>query len=35
MIAAAGFHLLDSGRRSDLPDDVYSRAKTPMGQKHR
>ncbi|GAB6096404.1 tRNA (adenosine(37)-N6)-threonylcarbamoyltransferase complex transferase subunit TsaD [Desulfatiferula olefinivorans] len=35
MIAAAGFHQLESGRRSDLPDDVYSRAKTPMGQKHR
>lgn len=35
MVAAAGFHYLNEGRVSDLTDDVYSRAKSPPGQKHR
>ncbi len=35
MIAAAGFHYLNDGRVSDITDDVYSRAKSPPGQKHR
>lgn len=35
MIAAAGFHYLNEGRVSDITDDVYSRAKSPPGQKHR
>lgn len=35
MIAASGFHLLTQGRRSVLSDDVYSRAKSPAGTKHR
>ena len=35
MIAAAGYHLLARGQRSGLDDDVYSRAKSPAGMKHR
>ena len=35
MIAAAGYHLLSQGRTSTLSDDVYSRAKSPVGMKHR
>ncbi len=35
MIAAAGFHYLQKGRVCELSDDVFSRAKTPPGQKHR
>ncbi len=35
MIAAAGFHYLNEGRVSDIKDDVYSRTKSPPGQKHR
>lgn len=35
MIAAAAFHHLKKGERTTLADDVYSRAKTPPGQKHR
>ncbi|MBU1171573.1 MAG: tRNA (adenosine(37)-N6)-threonylcarbamoyltransferase complex transferase subunit TsaD [Proteobacteria bacterium] len=35
MIAAAAFHLLQNGQKSGMEDDVFSRAKSPMGQKHR
>jgi N6-L-threonylcarbamoyladenine synthase len=35
MIAAAGYHSLVKGITSGIEDDVYSRAKSPLGQKHR
>ena len=35
MIATAGFHYLKKGRITKLSDDVFSRAKSPPGQKHR
>jgi N6-L-threonylcarbamoyladenine synthase len=35
MIAAAAFHQFKQGERGDLSDDVFSRAKSPLGQKHR
>lgn len=35
MIAASGYHYLKQQECSDLTDDVYSRAKAPLGQKHR
>ncbi len=35
MIAAAGYHRLIRGERNELNDDVYSRAKSPAGMKHR
>lgn len=35
MIAAAAYHLLQNGQTSVFEDDVFSRAKTPLGQKHR
>lgn len=35
MIAAAGYHRLIKGEQNGLNDDVYSRAKSPAGMKHR
>lgn len=35
MIAAEGYHYLKKGHFSNFDDDVYSRAKSPPGQKHR
>jgi N6-L-threonylcarbamoyladenine synthase len=35
MIAASGYHLLLDGRSAGPDDDVYSRAKSPAGVKHR
>ena len=35
MIAASGYHLLLKGDVATLEDDVYSRAKSPAGKKHR
>lgn len=35
MIAASGYHLFLKGKVSKLNDDVYSRAKSPLGVKHR
>jgi N6-L-threonylcarbamoyladenine synthase len=35
MIAATGYHSLKRGDTARLEDDVYSRTKSPLGQKHR